>query len=298
MGSNRISIDYDKMSERSKQASNYEKQVGEYLDQFIAKTKNMKMGAEVRQKLSTQMKGIKNQIDAWANSTISYTNQISDGDIELANKLENELKPPKNFLKEDATKVNEYEKILVGKIDGRSVNEGEAAKPANEIDESVVKAEGLMSILGAQAKEEKYDDSSIIQGESILGNINGDVTQEQEYDDTVNVNKSALRDITKNATEQQELSTESSISGESILGNINKNVPAEQQEYDAGLTIAAPQTLGTMDNNSMYQDDLDQKAMAIAFDNFAANEFEQEKKKKKVEDELEHVDYDEFENTH
>ena len=247
--------------------------------------------------VSREVNLISSAIGNVKNMMRKHTNEMFDYDRTMA-KMANDIEIPQDFLANNAMEVNQYNKILVGKIDGRSVNDGEEAQKISDIDESEINAEGLTDIRGAAAKEEIYDDSSVI-GKSTLGSIVGNVTEKQEYDDTVNVNKSALQNINGNQTQQQEYDGESVIQGQSTLGTINKNVASQQQDYDASLSIAAAQSLGNINNNNTSNvQNLDQTTMAAAFDNFAANEFEEaEKKKKKAEEELEHVDYEEFEKT-
>ena len=211
------------------------------------------------------------------------------------------MQKPGYFLAENATKVNEFNRIIRGKIDGdKTVDEGKEAKAFEEIDESVIgAAEKLGDITGAAATEEVYDDDSSIKGESKLGNIKKDEeTEEQELDDSSSINQSALHNIINAGTTQQELDAESSIQGQSNLGSIGQFKSTKEQEYDDESSLDENQKLGVAENqkSAKEQQELEKQMMAAAYDNFAANEL-QEEMKRRAEDELEHVDYNEFENS-
>ena len=248
-------------------------------------------------KISNQMSGISSSSGTIGNSAKKNASEMFTLDATTADTAETSIIPPKDFLAENTMEVNQYNNSLLGKIDGRSVNEGEQAEKPEEIDDSVVEAENLASILGEQSKEEQYDDSSNVQN-SLLGNINkNEATEEQEYNDKVSVSKTNLQNIVGEGTEMQELDGESSIHGESVLGNINKNAETQMQNYVDNVPIAAAQQLGSVESDKLDKDELDKLAMAAAFDNFVANEYSEEDKKEKLKDELEHIDYNEFENT-
>ena len=249
-----------------------------------------------------------------------HSNEMFTYDRTMA-KMAEEIEIPTDFLANDSAEVNQYARTLLGKIDGTSVNEGQTAKEFKEIDESTVSAEGLRNITGQDAKEEVYDDSSVV-GKSILGNITSGDTVQQTYDDSVSVQGSALADINNNQTEQQtyddsvsvqgsKLSNisgnqteqkeydESTVIGKSILGQVNSNNATKQQELDVTSAIAAAQNLADMSNGSAGKayDEVMIDTQNLASTAFAGmvNSQDVENKKKKVEEEIERVNYDEFE---
>lgn len=256
------------------------------------------VGTKPSKAVQTQLNIIGEKTERIGKMVVKHTHDVFDFDRSMA-KVVSELEMPKDFLAENVVEVNQYNRTLLGKIDGdKTVGEGEEAQEFSEIDESVIAAEGLVDITGENAKEEEYDDDSAIKGQSKLGNIKKGETEEEEYDDSSSVKQSGLRNIVNAGTTQQELNAESSIQGQSNLGNIGQFKSTKEQEYDDDSSIDEEQKMDVAENqkSAKEQEELEKKMMAAAYDNFAATEF-QEEMKKKAEDELEHVDYNEFENT-
>lgn len=197
---------------------------------------------------------------------INYTNNFCQDERAKA-KMIDDMPIFKDLLAEDAAQVNYFNGVLLEKIDGRSVKDGQATKKANETDDYDVVKEAVNNINGNVTEQQNLDGSSSIVGQSILGNINGNVTDKKELSDaTRNINSAEVKNINGNITDKQEVGNEtgnidsqrvknigghttgkvegdtsSSIIGESLLGNINGNKAVEKQELDdkniaAGVT--------------------------------------------------------------
>ena len=117
-------------------------------------------------------------------------------------KLADDIEIPTDFLANNSMEINTFNRSLLEKTDGTSVNEGQADHGFRDIDDSTISAEGLHDMGDDQTKEQKYDESSVI-GKSILGNISNEGSQEQEYDDDSAVQKGVISDISGNTTQEQ-----------------------------------------------------------------------------------------------
>ncbi len=210
--------------------------------------------------ISKQINSIASSLSNISGTIKKQSAQMFEYDRSMA-QMADAIEIPKDFLAENSMEVNQYNMTLLGKIDGKSVNEGEQAKKFNEIDESTIAAEGLVNITKADTQKQEYDASSVI-GKSVLGDISGNQTEAQTYDASSNVARSNVENINKNQTEEQTYDASSSVSksnlsnisgnqteqqkldetttiGSSVLGNINKNDATQQQDYDASSTVAA-----------------------------------------------------------
>lgn len=217
-------------------------------------------------------------------------NDMFEFDRTTAEKIE-DVHVTQDFDANNSMEVNQFNSFILGKLDGRSVNDGEEAHKFNEIDDSIIAAEGLKDIRGTNSKEEQYDESSSIVGQSILGNISGNQTEEQSYDATSSVRGKSLGNISGNQTVQQDYD-DNSVVGRSILGNINNNSATIKQDYDANSTIAAAAQLQAMDATKKtqqveYNDDSMLAAVQMAAADMMAHT--NDKKDDKDEEEIERV---------
>jgi hypothetical protein len=139
-------------------------------------------------KVSSQMAAISTSISNVQNIVKKHSNQMFSFDRSMASKIE-EIQIPTDLMANDSSEINTYTQTLLGKIDGQSVNNGQASTAFKEIDESVVQGEALTDIHGDQTQQQTYDASSGIGGQQAMRNISGDQTQQQNYDATSVVNK-------------------------------------------------------------------------------------------------------------
>ena len=205
------------------------------------------------------MTGMKDIFGSTQNNFITYPKQLFSLDQDSATAA-NDILIPTGFEENYAMELNQFRTFDLGKTDGESVNEGEEAKEFNEIDESVVAAQGIYDLTGEKAKEEKYDETSSITGESILGNINHDQTQKQDYDDSTSVGNTKLKDINNNQTEAQDYDDASMVQMQN-LGSI-KQGQTEKQEYDASSSITGESILGSINaNNETAKSEIDDDAV-------------------------------------
>lgn len=284
---------------------------------FSGATNSGLMGTSVST-VARQMGALSSSIGNIQGIINKHSNQMFGYDRTMA-KMANDIEIPQDFLANNSMEVNTYNRTLLGKIDGKSVNEGETATEFKEIDDSTVVRESLSDIRGTDSVEEKYDASSII-GKSVLGNISGnqteaqnyddkvsvqranmenisgDQTKAQDYDDKVSVQKANMQNISGNQTQQQQLD-ESTVIGKSVLGNVNKNSETQRQELDTSTTIATTNLTGVgtdgvkVDPGKAY-DEVMAETQNLAGASFATMVNSQTPEKKKTEKEHEDVDFD------
>lgn len=198
--------------------------------------------------ITKEISALSDSIASMSTIITKHSSQMFEFDRATA-QMADEIEIPTDFVANNSMEVNEYTRVLLGKIDGKSVNEGTASIAFNEIDDSTVAAQKLKDITGTTSVEEKYDDRTSIVGESKLGNISGEQAQTQTYDATVSVERTSMGNINSNVQTQQQALDESTILGESRLGNINGNNSTQQQNLDTSTTIAAA-NLNSVNNNT------------------------------------------------
>ncbi len=208
----------DITSGNDKMATKTENAAGDVLKKFKSTTDSGALKNNVRV-ASEGMQMITDLISGTNKIVKEHTSGMLDFDKKLAQKA-NEIEVPQNFLAENSLKVSEYNYSLLEKLDGKSVNKGEAQKEAKDIDESVVTAEGLVNIKKKDTEEQKLDESTVI-GKSVLGNIVKDETVAQEYDGTSSVQAKVLGDVNNGNVQVEQKIDESTVIGKSVLGNIN-----------------------------------------------------------------------------
>ncbi len=190
-------------------------------------------------KIGNQMASITNSINNVNNIIRKHSNQMFGFDKEVSNKA-NDIDIPQDFVANDSASVNYYTETLVGKIDGKSVNEGHQTQKVNEVGDSEVNKENLIDIRGASSKLENYDGNSSILGQSIMSDISGNVTQEQNYNDSSNVQKAVLGNISGNNASESTYD-DTTIIGRSTLGDISGGFAKapEYQDNTGMITKAA-----------------------------------------------------------
>ena len=186
--------------------------------------------------ISKQLKLLSGSIGNVQNIMNKQSSKMFDFDKTIAQQAD-AIEIPDDFFSNNAMQTNEYNRSILGKIDGTSVNEGQTAVQFNEIDDNTVSAQSLADISGDQTKQQEYDETTVI-GKSVLGNISADQTKEQNYDDSSSLNKATINDISGDQTKQQEYD-ETTVLGKSVLGNINKNETLDQKELDNASSISA-----------------------------------------------------------
>ena len=196
----------------------------------FAGTTSSGMGPSVKA-VSKELNLISNSIGNIKNIMKKYSKEIFDYDFKMA-KVASDIEIPLDFLANNDTKVNTYNKVLLGKIDGRSVNEGKTSHEFEEIADNSVKKEDLLDITGAAAHLEQYDANSKVT-RAAMDNIRSDKDQvEQALDDRTVIGHSALGNINNGNVQRAQELDESTVIGKSVLGKINKDIVPGGVEYE------------------------------------------------------------------
>ena len=110
---------------------------------------------------------------------------------------------PKDFLAENSTEVNHYNTILLSKVDGKSVNEGEKTDKVDNVKDSKVVRDELSNINKDETQQREYDSISSLDGQQNLENINKDETEAKTYDDSSRIKYTNFDNISGNTTEEK-----------------------------------------------------------------------------------------------
>ncbi|MBR1385853.1 MAG: hypothetical protein IJ568_03370 [Bacilli bacterium] len=210
----------------------------EYKKEFST---HVSVGALVNS-ISVGLEGIAATYEAIANTTNimkRHTDEMRDYELALTSKAR-ELIIPKDFLNEDATEINTYNRSILAKIDGRAVTDGKQTQMVNEIDESTIAKEDLLNITRSATSEQKYDATSSVTYNDNMKNIKSDKEQqEQKISEDSVIGKSVLGDINKGDNQQLQNIDESSVIGRSMLGNISTGTTSQVQNIDTSAFAAA-----------------------------------------------------------
>ena len=103
--------------------------------------------------ISKQTASIGNSVTTIKNTINNKTNEMFDIDMKGAEKFD-AIEVPTDFYANNDTETNEYNKVLVGKLDGKTVNDGTVTDSVDvHGDETTVDAVGLVDITGEAGKE-------------------------------------------------------------------------------------------------------------------------------------------------
>ncbi len=206
--------------------------------------------------ISKQMGAISNSMSSIQNIVSKHGGQMFDFDKSMAKKVD-DIEIPTDFLANNSIEVNQYNRFLLGKIDGRTVNEGESSKEFEEIQEYDVSGENLTNISGNVTELQNYDSSSVI-GRSVLGKIDGDVTKLQHYDDGSSVQKSNMVNISGDSTTAQEYDASSNVQKSNMVNISGDSTTA--QEYDASSNVQKS-AMNDINHNQTEQQSLDESTV-------------------------------------
>ena len=192
----------------------------------VSKSGLFDMGVDTIQK---QVGNITNSLFNVKNIVNKHSNEMFNMDVGMARAAQN-IEIPQDFVTNETSQINTYNRFLLEKIDGRAVTDGQTL---NDI-APVTSASGIAS-------------------QEALGNINNNVATEQEKLDTnTGVIAQSLGGIDNaNVTAEQKLNEATKIVSEA-LGNINKNQPTNEQVLDSS-TVVTSQVLTDISNNNGQQ---------------------------------------------
>ena len=182
--------------------------------------------------MSKQLGAISKTVGNVGKSMSKQTSGMLELDAALAKKA-SEIEIPQDFVANNSMAMNEYNKSLLEKLDGKSVNEGAATteKPA-EVEDSIMKGKLQLdditsAALGQQALQDNLEGSK-----QQLDNINHAGGEEmQNVDDTRTFDKEQLSNINNGAgTDKQQIDGSTTVNKEQNFVNINANGATQKTE--------------------------------------------------------------------
>ena len=173
-----------------------------------------------------------NQLSKMVNE---QTNNVIGVDTHGAKKVE-QILVPQDFVANNAMKINEFDKSILEKIDGKHVDSSEAEAKAELDNSSVIgKIQTLDDVTKGATEAQTYDSNVSIAREQELANItNEEELEEQKIDDSTNI---AGQEELVNINNQEGLE-EQNIDNNTViqdvgLGDVSNNEVVAKQELDA-----------------------------------------------------------------
>lgn len=246
--------------------------------------------------LQNQLSSIGTSISSVNATMKKNANEMFEYDAALAKEAD-ALEIPTDFLKENSQQVNNYNKVIMDKLDGKSVNAGTEQGPVSIEDAIKINTqtrEGLKDQSGNTSKEEVYSEK---RGRSQdLGNISKDSdVSEKEYAAKNGIREN-IDDISKNANLDQKQVNDANIR-RSEIGNISKNSNTQTTDIESAINFrgqsfnqfSSSKSFG-VSSNAISQEDQEKNNILSSM---ILNE-EAKKEMQKEKEELEKVDYNDF----
>ena len=157
-------------------------------------------------KITRGLNGLKKRSSEISNGVerISYVNKTHlnnfvEMDIELARKID-ELEMSHDFTLNNSLETNSFNKIIIEKMDGKSVNEGDKnVEQVENVGESSIKEmHSLTDLTKEPITEQKAEEINGIDKVSLEDIANGNEVVEQRAEEMNDISKIALGDIANN----------------------------------------------------------------------------------------------------
>ena len=160
------------------------------------------------------MAEIAGEFEYISNIDQSFVNEGMYADASLSKKAD-ELFISHDFVGNNSMEINSYNKSILGKVDGTSVNAGEKTLTNAHVDEKtkIAKKQSLTDLTTGATVEQHAKD---IEG----------ITKEDKF-----------ADVTKGATTEQHAKDIEGITREDSFGNINKESDVSVRKIDEGTTV-------------------------------------------------------------
>ena len=225
--------------------------------------------------ISRQMNAISTSMTTVGKTLNTQANDMFDYDATMAAKAE-DIEVPNDFMADNQTKISEYNKSLLEKLDGRSVNDGGQTEPKYVDEGTTVESETVRDIDHASADLTYVDKNQDLSPESKIVRDIDHASADLSYADknqNISVNAEMVTDINHasadlgNADKNQDISVASqqvrdidhasadltaadknqtTVIGSSILGNIEKaQVNVEHTEDATAIEKSMLDSLGT-----------------------------------------------------
>lgn len=182
--------------------------------------------------MSKQLGAISKTVGNVGKSISKQTSQMLELDTALAKKA-SEIEIPQDFVANNSMAMNEYNKSLLEKLDGKSVNEGASTteKPA-EVEDSIMKGKLQLDDITSGALGQQALQDNLEGNKQQLDNINHAGGEEmQNVDDTRTFDKEHLANINNGGgTAQQQIDGSTTVNKEQNFVNINANGETQKTE--------------------------------------------------------------------
>ncbi len=229
--------------------------------------------------ISRQMNAISTSMTNVGKTLNTQANDMFDYDSRMAAQAE-DIEVPNDFMADNQTKISEYNKSLLEKLDGRSVNDGGISNPEYEDEGTTVESETVRDIDHASADLTNADKNQDLSPESKVVRDIDHASADLSYVDknqNISVNSEMVKDIDHasadlaNVDKNQGISVASqqvrdinnasadltgadknqtTVIGSSILGNIDKAaVNVDHVEDASNIEKSLLEGLGTAEAN-------------------------------------------------
>ena len=164
-------------------------------------------------------------------------------------KIAEVIEVPQDFVKNENNRFTQYHDMLLEKLDGKTVNEGNETDVKENMAESGVEERDLTNITtSGGADEQVYDERVSIDQMKGMSNIDkAGGTDVQEIDSRSGIaSEETMRNInTAGGAEEQKLD-ENTVVQEKQLRSVNNRLNLQEQELNSASRIASEETLRDM----------------------------------------------------
>lgn len=247
MGKNILNMNEDDMQATAQQFQNCFNSTTSAKDSMNGKFTGMQTVGFDASIISKQLSSLANSMLNVKTTLSKHSSEMFDMDRQMAQKAEG-IEIPQDFVVNDQTATNDFKQILLEKMDGKSVNEGNNTSVVDATIDSSVRKENLGNINNNnQTKEEQL--ASINGAKENFGNINNNnQTKEEHIADINSIGKIAIENIdNRNSLQNQEINDSSSIAF-NTLGNINNSNDINRQDI-ADINNISKKAISNINSN-------------------------------------------------
>ena len=234
----RFKIDETKMFEAADQCSGISNGMSGAYDSANGSFTGMKAAGMFAQGFSDiqgQIGSLSNSIGQVSKMVTEHTNTIRGVDEQGVKEVE-QILVPQDFVANNSMQINEFNKSILEKIDGKHVDSSAAEGQVEGVGESIVnKVQTLDDVTKGATVAQTYDDKVSIASEERLSNIsNPNGTDEQKIDERTSLaGQEQLANISnENGLTEQKID-ENTIIQNVGLGSINNQGQVAKQDVDA-----------------------------------------------------------------
>lgn len=194
--------------------------------------------------ISKQSSSIGNSVNSIKRTISNKATDLFDIDHKGAQAF-NEIEICTDFYANNDSEQNEYNKVLIDKMDDKSVNEGQVTNSVDvHGDETTVKGVGLVDITGEEGKEHDRQHTNVVQ--EAIGNVNVAEDKGVTVDADSNVTSKAISNIKKDENGQARESGDANVIDANLV-NVNNQL---QMNASGNVNVNAnKQTLGSTSNS-------------------------------------------------